>query len=249
MSITDNLRAYWSFDDAIGSTVLDQTMHGNNGTWQGTLGSQWVSGKINRCGSFNGTDNYVRTPSIGWVNGENTSIAGWVNFDDADTIARTDKYHELFGASFTFIIRYRSGPTLGANNFLWLQGTTRTGGTNNISVLYNFPSFQSGWHHIAATYDGVTIRLYFDSVQVASQSIADAGIASLRDFVIGINSDVNAGTWWDGLLDEVSFWSRAISDNEIKFLYNSGSGRSYAQILDQVNFPPGSQLLMSAKYF
>jgi hypothetical protein len=60
-SLAGGLVAYWKLDDASGTTA-DDSVGSNTGTWNGTLGSQWTTGKINGGGNFNGTDNYVNVP-------------------------------------------------------------------------------------------------------------------------------------------------------------------------------------------
>jgi len=74
------------------------------------------------------------------------------------------------------------------------------------------------WHHVAASYDGMTWRLYVDGVLDVQ---ADAGATprsdSLQHFAIGTAMDT-MGTpkgWFAGALDEVRVWNRARTDAEI----------------------------------
>src|SRR5208283_5634302 len=74
---TNALVGYWSFDEGKGSTVYDYSPYLRNGTWTGTLGGQWVVGKIQYGGNFNGTDNYVSgaLPSAATTN---ITLTSWV---------------------------------------------------------------------------------------------------------------------------------------------------------------------------
>ncbi|MCA9655414.1 MAG: metallophosphoesterase [Myxococcales bacterium] len=74
------------------------------------------------------------------------------------------------------------------------------------------------WHHVAATYDGTTWRLYLDG-QLDVQAVADATpeASSIQHFAIGTAMDsagVAAG-WLEGSVDELRVWNRALSEAEL----------------------------------
>ena len=48
------------------------------------------------------------------------------------------------------------------------------------------------------------------------------------DFVIGASP--SQSLFWDGLIDEVGFWKRILSADEIEWLYNDGNGRGYSEL-------------------
>jgi hypothetical protein len=79
------------------------------------------------------------------------------------------------------------------------------------------------WSHLIAQHDdGTHIRLKIDNGSWITTSCT-GGIASLGsppDFKIGGNA------LFDGLIDEAGFWSRALTDDECSWLYNSGDGLS-----------------------
>jgi hypothetical protein len=82
-SLASGLVSYWKLDDASGTTVTD-SVGSNNGTWNGTLGSQWTTGKINDGGNFNGTDNYVNVPdalNLRMSASNAFTLSAWVNFN------------------------------------------------------------------------------------------------------------------------------------------------------------------------
>ena len=89
------------------------------------------------------------------------------------------------------------------------------------------------WHHLVATFVSATERyLYLDGVQVAgsasetSQAI-DTDMSEIR---VGADQSNGISNYFNGLLDDVAFWSDELTLNEITWLYNSGSGRSYSAV-------------------
>ena len=73
------------------------------------------------------------------------------------------------------------------------------------------------WHHIAATYDQSTLRLYIDGEEVSSSF--DPGLTIQTS-----SSPLWLGKWYsfvvEGLLDELTIWNRALSASEILEIYN-----------------------------
>ena len=97
----------------------------------------------------------------------------------------------------------------------------------NAGSPYNM-AFPTGgnqtWHHIAVTYDASTglCTAYLDGSVVNSMPISGALQASAH-FVIGGHQ---AGTTrnWNGLIDEVAVWNRALGADYIAELWNNGNG-------------------------
>ena len=82
----------------------------------------------------------------------------------------------------------------------WVTGTT----PNPVNV----------WTHVALTYDGATLRLYVNGVQVASQ--AQAGSIQTPSTPLRIGGNVPYGEYFQGLIDEVRVYNRALSAAEIQ---------------------------------
>ena len=70
------------------------------------------------------------------------------------------------------------------------------------------------WQHIAATYDGTTARYYIDGAQVASRTVNNgAGVSDT--WRIGAYGG-SPGGFFDGLIDDVRIYNRALSASEIQ---------------------------------
>lgn len=75
------------------------------------------------------------------------------------------------------------------------------------------------WHLAVATYDGATLKLFVDNVLTSAASAVAIG-ATTEVFTVGRNSNA-ATSFFDGRLDEVLVWSRALSDEEAGSLYRA----------------------------
>jgi hydrogenase maturation factor HypE len=69
------------------------------------------------------------------------------------------------------------------------------------------------WSHLAGSYDGSTLRLYVNGVQVATQALTGSLVTSSGALRIGGNSVW--GEYFSGLVDEVRVYNRALSPAEI----------------------------------
>ncbi len=65
------------------------------------------------------------------------------------------------------------------------------------------------WTHLAATYDGTTLRLFVNGTQVGTRAVAGALLTSTGALRIGGNS--LWGEYFQGSLDEIRVYNRALS--------------------------------------
>lgn len=96
-------------------------------------------------------------------------------------------------------------------------------GTSNDTVSKTQSLGTSAWHMITLTFDGATLKGYYDAgtpVTVASSGSGASGLADL--FYIGQNE--SASIPLSGITDEVAVFSRPLSVNEITGLFNGFSG-------------------------
>ena len=113
-----------------------------------------------------------------------------------------------------------AGGIFGANNF-WFgiyNGTWH--------VAKGFAPTTGVWYHVTGTWDGSTSSLYVDGSLVASVPFVSAPLANPNEASIG------AATRWgrsghlftfNGLIDEVELFNRALSLTEIQAIFNAGS--------------------------
>jgi hypothetical protein len=70
------------------------------------------------------------------------------------------------------------------------------------------------WSHLAGTYDGTTLRLYVNGVQVASR--AQTGSIATTTDPLQIGGDSFFGQYFQGTIDEFRIYNRALTATEIQ---------------------------------
>jgi hypothetical protein len=95
-------------------------------------------------------------------------------------------------------------------------GVWKFGGAFLVSIVPPPPAVAT-WHSYAYTFDGTTHRFYIDGLLVASSVVAPQTAVPL-DFRLGHWS--GGGEFYNGILDDIRYYSRLISANEIATIHN-----------------------------
>ncbi len=199
---------YWNFDEGVGSTVGDSSGNGSNGTWGGTLGSQWTTGQINGAGNFNGVNNYVSIPDPGTNIFDNTSqlsVAAWV-------YVNVDGTNKIVIGKWPSWLLLRGGGTLD-----WQV----VAGGNTYPCAISAPNTVTvgGWQQLVFTFNGNnSCVLYKNGVQIGIDTTPGASIPDTTvPIVIG---DLGANTYFNGKIDDVRIYNRALTPTEVSQLYS-----------------------------
>jgi len=206
MSLTTNLVAYYKLDgnsnDSVGS---------NNGT-DTSVSYSSSYGKINEGASFNGSSSRIWTNNnLGLSTSSDKTFGMW--------------YYRTGGAtSFTLDYRNNTG-----GNFSLIFFTNGTGGINfnckGTDVVISSSLSTNTWYYLTATISGTTLTAYINGSSIGSGTIG-SGTASTNNLSLSCYADASGG-YFQGYLDEVGIWSRALSSTEVSQLYNSGAGLQY----------------------
>jgi hypothetical protein len=85
------------------------------------------------------------------------------------------------------------------------------------------------WYFICGWHDAVNHKIGISVNAGAADLVNHATGVAVKDCYFGIGG-YDGGGWLDGMVDEVAFWKRILTDGERTWLYNGGSGRTYSDI-------------------
>ncbi len=199
------LVAAYAFEESAGTTTADATGKGHTGT---TTGTDWADdGKNGRGLWFPGVNNWVTIADANdldltagmtleaWV--RPFSISGW----------NTVLMKEGTGQTFGYSLYANDGTPVRPAVTVQIANVDRSAtGTAALPV--------NTWSHLAATYDGTTLRLYRDGVQIGSR--AQTGNIRTTTGALRIGGNALWGEYFQGVMDDVRIYNRALSAAEIQ---------------------------------
>jgi hypothetical protein len=180
----------------------------------------FASGKVGQAFSFNGIDNLVAIPdSDEWTLGANDfTLDMWVNFNNIQTRTAFIGHDEGGGSTNKWIfwydelgndnspepaLRFHINPSNGLRDPIFAEWTPNVG----------------QWYHVAITRNSSTYALYIDGAQVATSVHTGEITNAAAPLTIGASE----GFFFNGLIDEVHFFSRGLSSSEIQKIFSAGS--------------------------
>lgn len=130
------------------------------------------------------------------------------------------------GCSSPRILDFASNPINGPGqiqigfgyNDLWGMAHQKSNGVDLNSP--NFPIGQIKWTHLVYTNDGITANYYQNGILLQSISNGSGSPTLARNLTIG-RMNHPAYDAFDGKLDDLGIWNRALSSDEIKYLYQN----------------------------
>ena len=204
-----------------GDNVEDSSGNNRDGTAVGT--PSVVAGQLNNCFQFNGTTQYINCGDI-------------ADFERTDAFS-IEIWIKMSSSIGTLVSRRQGAPTYKG----WLINNTNGQigfGMANSNVTANRvlvrtvdSSFNdNAWHQVIITYDGSSsasgIKIYVDANSEALTTIHDALTASIMNVAdCNIGSYNNGTDKWNGLIDETLIYDKELSQAEVTYRYNTGTGR------------------------
>jgi hypothetical protein len=205
--LTDGLVGMWSFNgpDISGSIAFDRSGSGNNGT---ITGATIINGKVGQALKFNGTSNYISLANDSVATNTITACA-WIYpkiLDDWRTIMGNDKF--IFGPYNT-----SEGLIL-----------TSDGGSTVQVFSDDYVLKINQWQHACAVrFSNGSGTIYLNGSQTGGTGSTGAPDIVAGGLAIGASRSAAGRTgYFNGYLDEVRLYNRALSVAEIKRLYEMG---------------------------
>lgn len=170
-------------------------------------GMAWAAGKFGGATSFDGVDDYINVGNASTLGSLSTITAeAWVNFSDTSA-------HKVIvskDGSYAWALRLNGNSKL---DFMVTVGVTQYLTEASVPTV-------GSWHHVAGTYDGETTYLYLDGVQVGSNT-NPSGLISGDTTAVNIGRSSGYGRYFNGQIDEVKIYNRALSATELSKRYGT----------------------------
>ena len=200
-TLTDGLVAYYP----VNGDANDESGNGNDGTVYGATLTTDRFGDADSAYSFDGVDDLVEVPDNPIFHfTDQMTVAAWVKPLEAGTII--NKWYAL--DSFNLSI----------GNGISRFTVAFPGGDWGQSETVSAPASMGTWTHVAGVFDGENMFLYINGQLAVSQAASGTIQDSDRPISIGNHPSWDA---FEGIIDEVYIYNRALSEAEVSQLYAS----------------------------
>ncbi len=201
-------------------TIIDSSGQGNNGTNnEAVYGSL---GKLKTCLNFDGSNDIITGPSSNNITGDNLqtiTFSAWVKHNYSGDNGYIASLKRQSSAS-TLISLDAGNNGAGSLGFLTRNNANTTHSWLNYDGGYN----DSQWHHLTAVVNGLTRKLYIDGVERNSDNQGMQNVTgNTASFNVGGFHQSHSNLYFNGSIDEVAIWRRALSSEEILNNYKRGA--------------------------
>ncbi len=202
------LLVYWRLGEASGTSAADSSGNSRTGTYAGGIAysqaSLIESDRSNTSVKFNGSDTQVSIADAAWMDVSHITLAAWIKTTGTAMriLSRNSAWNIIVGAAGQFIGRVTTS-------------SVETTFTSQAKINDGKP------HFVVMTKDASFVRLFVDGYQVLKTAHAGNIDAAATDIFVGTQQ--GGGGRFNGWIDEVSIWSRALSSGEIRNLWQTGA--------------------------
>lgn len=210
------LAGYWSFNEGAGNQANDYSGNKNPTAFSTTTPPTWIDGKKGKAVNLSG-NSYLSSPNSAALNisGGNITLSGWF------------KANTLSGKTILL--------TKGSYGLYWNYGFGFSG--NNLLVRYTNGDIISTsttvslgqWHYFSAVYSGTSTIFYLDGKLTDTLFNNNWSAATgIQQLTVGGSYTSSSQTYsekFNGSIDDLRIYNRALSATEIQTLYNAGSAK------------------------
>lgn len=234
--LANGLDAYWNFDETSGGILYDSSANGPNG-FNGTLVNypngqgNWVPGLFGNALAFGGpgSEEYVSVPNFD-VPSSSMTLTAWVYANSiAPWAAIAGNWSNQGYGAFSYAT-FGSEP----NPSLYVADE-ESGASINIDSGSSLAGISTGrWYFLAFVANAQTRSITFaqNGVEVNSFGYTGQLLASSSQLTIGGIPSGGGTSYWDGEIDDMAIWTRALSSQDLATIYNAGlNGQSLQTLL------------------
>ena len=217
---TNGLVGYWNFDEGSGTAANDSSGNSNTGTL--TNNPTWTQGKVGGAILFDGLDDYVDVGTRSSLNlsGEVT-ISAWVKDIKTSGASRSILGDTSNAGAAAQYLLSRDNSNVPKIAVQW----GNTAGKPGVVTKSNTGMTKDVFYHVVMIRQG-SAGAWTGSVYI--NGVLDASTATSTDpsvqnrFAIGRKGG-SSSEYWNGVIDEVRIYNRALSTDEVQALYTADS--------------------------
>jgi len=237
--ISDGLVGYWPFDETNGVVAHEASGNGLNGALTNFPGGQgnWVTGQIGGALQFGGlaAKEYVHVPDFTKPT-TSLTVSAWVWADSMPQWATIAANWDGLGGALNYGL-FGSDPYL---SFYFAEPSDQ--GINIANGSEFDPPISLGeWHHVVVVANSSRHRVqFYRDGELTGFFFYSGSFSPSPTPWLNIGGEPSYGNpsqgYWDGKIDELALWNRALSSIEISNIYAAGfEGRS---LLSSAQLPP-----------
>ena len=204
------LAAYYPLD----GNAQDASGNGHHGVTMN--GVTFATGVVARAALFDGVDDYIEFPGTSGMHLDTGgfTLSAWVSFLKANSDAIIVGKHESVSASGYFLNAYDGQLAF------YIGGSER----GYSPATYN----DGGWHHLVGVYTGSRRMIFVDGTLVKDDPCAPVTSNNVNltmgiGFIVAGTFDTTPRSMYQGGIDEVRIYNRALTACEVQALYQHTS--------------------------
>jgi len=217
-SCIEGLVGWWKLDETSGTTAADSSGNDNDGTLVNMdPATDWIGGQVGGALDFDGANDYVNCGNDSSLDiTDEITIAFWINTDDS---GNNEDNPYVIKSDNTYAIKHKTNNNI---EFYIYDGV-------RYATWYSVDSsFNGQWHHVAGTYDGSVLNLYVDGELKDTANHTGSINTDTYNLNIARNSEITS-RFYDGAIDDVRIYNRALGPEEIAGLANALRYREFSE--------------------
>lgn len=201
MTLRDGLEAEYHFS----GDATDSSGNGNDATINGATFTTDKNGVSNQALSFDGVNDYVNKSPFGINMGSSCSFGAWINSNSLSNF-------QMIMSNHTNSSNRNGYLRLNTDGRLYLSDYAISNG------LFSISSLTTGtWYHIFITMDSNSTKIFINGNLDAE--VTGLTRSSYKNLVWDIGRNAQFGQYFNGKIDEVKIYDRALTEYEVLQLY------------------------------
>lgn len=207
-NLQNGLVGYWPFC----GNADDESGNGNDGTVNGATLTSNRFNEPNGAYEFDGNNDFISIPhSESLNNSSEITVNCWILVQNSSTYNNIiSKDNDVFGNRSWFF---------GVNEDRIITATFNPN-QNNFEIISPNLNFLQNWSMVSFTIGSDSLRVYVDGEKVLSEFYNSPLEQIIEPVKIGVMDETNGASWFfDGKIDDIGIWNRALSSDEVQQLY------------------------------